>query len=422
MTKRLWVFSIDALGDCDAPLFETLPGFARVIREGSYLPHMRGVYPTLTYPSHVSIITGRSPGSHGIVNNRRFEPDRVNPEWFWFERDIRGDSLMRAGKRAGKRIAAFLWPVNAGAKIRSNFAEIMPTRPWHKQLFRSLANSTLSTILPMERRFGRLRSGIAQPQLDDFTEACTGYLIERVRADMMFIHFLDVDTNKHAHGVNSSEVQAAIRRIDGRIQRIFEWRDRQPDRDEIDMVFLSDHSQIDTPEMIFPLDDFERMGLLQRSGDAVGEFTACPFSAGGACYIYTAKPDKGAGLRERLEDYAERTRGIECIYFGPEIAEMGADPEAFCMMEAERGYMFSEFFEGTPQQRYEQAHHAANHGFHPDKADFNAIFMATGPSFRRGVRLEARHSLLDIAPTLSHVTGLALQGCEHPPVTDILNR
>ena len=91
------------------------------------------------------------------------------------------------------------------------------------------------------------------------------------------------------------------------------------------------------------------------------------------------------------------------------------------MLEAERGYLFSAFFEGTEQQVREQAHHAANHGFHPDKADFNAIFMATGPSFRAGVRIASRRSLLDIAPTLSRVMALDLQGCEHEPMLDILN-
>ena len=326
MTKRMWIFSIDALGDCDAPLFETLPGFARVIREGSYVPRMRGVYPTLTYPSHVSIISGRSPKSHGIVNNRRFEPEQPKPEWFWFERDIQGDTLIRAAKRRGKRVGAFLWPVSAGARIDSNFAEIMPTRPWHNQLVRSLVNGTPHTILPMERRFGKLRSGIDQPQLDDFTEACTDYMIEHLNADMLFIHFLDVDTNKHAYGADSEETRAAIRRIDGRIQRIFQWRDAQPDRDEIDLVFLSDHSQIDTPNMLFPLNDFVRMGLVTRSGDTVGDFTACPFSAGGSCYVYLPADRRGeeAALRERLTAYARMTEGIEQVRFGAEVADLGA--------------------------------------------------------------------------------------------------
>lgn len=46
-----------------------LPAFRSLMREGVYAEAVEGVYPTVTYPSHTSIVTGALPSRHGILNN-----------------------------------------------------------------------------------------------------------------------------------------------------------------------------------------------------------------------------------------------------------------------------------------------------------------------------------------------------------------
>src|SRR4051794_41133705 len=47
----------------------TIPHLRALLQQGSYAQRMLGVYPTLTYPSHTTIVTGVRPARHGIVSN-----------------------------------------------------------------------------------------------------------------------------------------------------------------------------------------------------------------------------------------------------------------------------------------------------------------------------------------------------------------
>ncbi len=426
MANKLWVFSLDALGDADSAIFEQLTGFKTLMNKGAYVPRMRGVYPTLTYPSHATIISGRPPASHRIVNNRRFQPDRKRHSWFWYERDIHGDTLFRAAKREGKRVAAFLWPVSAAAKIDSNFAEIFPTQERENQMLLSLRNSTWRTMLPIELKFGKLRAGVKQPQLDDYTFHATKYLIDKVDPDLMFIHLLDVDTNKHHYSTKSQVVEDAIHRFDDKIQEILRWREERADRDEIDVVFLSDHSQIDTPTYLYPLTDFEEAGFLVEDKEAVPNYVLAPHSAGGSCYVYgmesqLADKDLFDKSVEFLKAYAADQEGIEAIYFKDDLVKWQTDTTAFAMLEAKRGYCFSEHFKGTEAAAMEAKYHLANHGYHPDKENYDAVFFGLGPSFKEGYRRQERGDLLHIAPTLARIQGLDLQNAQGQVMEDLLS-
>lgn len=46
-----------------------LPNLRRFLTEGAHASGVTGVLPTLTYPSHTTLMTGVSPGKHGIVSN-----------------------------------------------------------------------------------------------------------------------------------------------------------------------------------------------------------------------------------------------------------------------------------------------------------------------------------------------------------------
>ena len=46
-----------------------VPTLERLRAEGSFAEGVEGVYPTVTYPSHTMIVTGRSPAAHGIYSN-----------------------------------------------------------------------------------------------------------------------------------------------------------------------------------------------------------------------------------------------------------------------------------------------------------------------------------------------------------------
>lgn len=59
MAKHAVVISLDALGSADlAARLQFLPNIASLIAGGTWVKEVKGVYPSITYPSHTSIITG----------------------------------------------------------------------------------------------------------------------------------------------------------------------------------------------------------------------------------------------------------------------------------------------------------------------------------------------------------------------------
>ena len=124
------VISWDAVGNQDLAALETLPHLRSLMERAACCRRVKSVCPSLTYPAHAAIVTGRNPSHTGIVNNIRFQPFRKEPDWFWQRRFIRGTTLYDQAEEAGLRTAALLWPVTAGAKITWNMPEIWARRFW----------------------------------------------------------------------------------------------------------------------------------------------------------------------------------------------------------------------------------------------------------------------------------------------------
>src|SRR5690349_25116499 len=67
-----------------------IPTLRALLRRGSYATGVRGVTPTVTYPSHTTLVTGVAPARHGITNNATFDPLGKNQDgWYWYSNDIR---------------------------------------------------------------------------------------------------------------------------------------------------------------------------------------------------------------------------------------------------------------------------------------------------------------------------------------------
>src|SRR5919205_2506443 len=109
-----------------APLGLNVPALTEMKLNGAYAEGVEGVYPTVTYPSHTTLVTGVRPALHGIVQNRIFEAPTADPtrEWYWYAKDLKTETLWSMAKRAGLVTASVGWPVTVGAEIDYNVPEI----------------------------------------------------------------------------------------------------------------------------------------------------------------------------------------------------------------------------------------------------------------------------------------------------------
>ena len=268
-SKRLIVVSLDALSSIDFDMFSKLPNFKKFIRHAACCRQVRSVYPSLTYPAHTSIVTGRTPAHHGIVNNILLQPERSSPDWYWQRNYIRGTTLYDEVLKQGKHVAALLWPVTAKSEITWNLPEIFANRRWTNQILTSAANGTVGYQLMLNHRFGRLRDGIRQPALDNFVHASLKYTLKTYRPDLTLVHFTDLDTQRHHYGVHSEEAAAAIKRHDERIGELMHLlhQNRMSVKRDTTVIILGDHSQLDVRNVILINKLLREQGYLKVQSD-----------------------------------------------------------------------------------------------------------------------------------------------------------
>lgn len=412
--KRLIILSLDAVGSRDLPFLKSLPHFQAFFDRAAVCESVQSVYPSLTYPAHTSIVTGRYPCRHGIVNNVRFQPERSPSDWFWQRNYIQGTTLYDEAARKGMKVAALLWPVMGKAKISCNLPEVLPNRPWQNQVMVSILNGTPLYELALQRRFGYLRSGVQQPQLDNFVHASMLYTLKKERPDLMLVHLTDVDTNRHLYGVDCEPVREALKRHDERLGELMETLDQMGWREDTNVVLLGDHCQMDVDRVICPNYILYRKGWFTVKGDKVTDYRAIARDCDGSCYIYVRDPSDCPAVADLLDHMKQRAEsGIARIFTSKEAAELGADCSCTFMLEAEQGCYFQNGWEiysqkAEPGHYMENPHNqAATHGYLPDYAGYQTIFMAAGPDFLAGSRVE-QMSLVDEGPTLARVLGVDL--------------
>src|SRR4026208_238528 len=71
-----------------------IPNLRRLAAEGAHASGVTGVLPTVTYPSHSTMVTGVAPSKHGIIANSPFDPFSKNLNgWYWYAEDLKVPTL-----------------------------------------------------------------------------------------------------------------------------------------------------------------------------------------------------------------------------------------------------------------------------------------------------------------------------------------
>lgn len=390
---RIVIVSLDAVGNKDLAFLKTLPNFKKLYEKSAVCENVESVYPSITYPAHISIITGRKPLHHGVINNTLIQPKRPKPDWMWQRKYVKGTTLYDEAMKKGYRTAALLWPVTAKSKIHYNLPEVLANRPWQNQIIVSALNGTISYELALQKKFGHLRDGVRQPALDDFVQQSALYTIKTYNPDMLLIHFTDVDTNRHSYGVEHEKVTEALKRHDKRLGELLKALEETGDMEKTTFVVLGDHYQMDVERVVYLNYLLKENGFLHTKEDKITDYQFLAKNCDGSCYIYAnekKKPDKEAyekltALLERCK--ADKIYGIEQIFTGKEAGEMGADDRCVFFIEASKGVYFLDEFEHLtlPVEEVKKGKMRGTHGYLPTKEGYQTFFMASGYGIKEGV-------------------------------------
>jgi predicted AlkP superfamily pyrophosphatase or phosphodiesterase len=110
IAHRVVLLSFDGLGADALARQQNLPAFERLAREGASA-RILNVDPTLTAPSHVSILAGAMPQRTGIVSNRFHIAGRpIDETARGMSQDADVETLVEAARRQGKRVGVVSFP------------------------------------------------------------------------------------------------------------------------------------------------------------------------------------------------------------------------------------------------------------------------------------------------------------------------
>ena len=431
LTNHLIVISFDCLSALDFPLLKTLPHFRTILEDGAYVEKVETIYPSVTYPCHTTIVTGNYPNRHGIINNTLLQPGRTSPDWNWFRSSINGTTLYDEAKQANLTTAALLWPVTGKANIDYNLPEIFPNRPWQNQVLVSLRNGSPRYQWDLNQRFGHIRNGLNQPELDDFVLESTLHTIKTKKPNLMLVHFTDLDTQRHDYGFSSNEAFAAIERHNDRLGKIIASLKESGIYENSTIVVLGDHSALNENKALNLNVLFHNHKLITTNAKGkINNWKSYCKSCDGSAYIYVNdKNDLDTcnivkKLLERL--LTDPSSGIERILTAEEAALKGADGSCTFMIEAQKGYYFLEDYQGDYLKNItredvlaDKKYTLACHGYSPEKPDYSTIFMAAGKGIRSKTMVpQAR--LIDEGPTLARLLGVDLGDTDGKIIDELL--
>ncbi len=393
------------------------PNLRRLMTEGAYARGVVGVLPTVTYPSHTTLITGVTPGVHGIVNNTYFDPlDTSRGAWRWYAREIRVPTLVAAAKARWLRTASFAWPVGVGLGSDFNIPEFWRNGSQHDsdlELLRALSEPDHL----LEDIEGHRGARFEYPLTDSDRIDAAVYTIETHRPHLTLIHIFDLDFVQHEKGPGSPEAIAAVEASDRELGRVLAAVEKAGIADRTLVAVVSDHGFLPVLRTLHPNSLLAEAGLIEVDADGrVTSWRAIFHEASGSALLRVADPADLAAVGEarallatKLED---PTDGLRAILERDEIAVLGGATKAQLWLDAREGFYFSGRITGEWSEATDRR---GTHGYAPTRPELHASLILAGPGFEKRGDLGIV-PMTRIAPTLAAHLGIELSAQAGAPL------
>src|SRR5215831_1653633 len=397
-----------------------VPTLTMMKQGGAYAEGMEGVYPTVTYPQHTTMVTGLRPAAHGIVQNRIFEAptEKQTRYWYWYAKALKAETLWTVAKKAGLTTAAVGWPVTVGAEIDYNVPEIYdpsenpPTWNW-------IAKNSTPGLL--EKALGpdlKKDSGV-----DERLTSVSEYIIKNHQPSLLLIHLIELDEAHHRNGPRTKPAIEIAEREDGYIHRIVEATKQAGIFEKTTFFIVSDHGFADINKRFSPKVALAKEGLitLDASGKATA-WKAAAWPSGGSCPIILKDAndkETEAKVSAIFSKWAKQENSpIKQIVTRADLRKLEAVPQATLMLEAASGYSFDDTLTGT-EVRDSGETYKGTHCYLPTDPRMRASLIIYGPGARSGSKLLLARTI-DLAPSIASLLKMKFPRTEGKPLKELL--
>lgn len=411
---RVILISIDGLMPAaytDPAMAAQTPNLRRLAKDGVWADGVVGVLPTVTYPSHTTLITGVEPAVHGIYDNRIFDPEnKSDGAWFWFARSIKVPTLPMAARARGLTAAAITWPVTIGMDLDYLAPEYIGSdHPQSLDMLRALSvPRTLIDAAEVARG-----KPFDWPQNDRDRTDLTTFIVKTFDPNVTLLHLIELDGAQHDFGPGSPEALQTLAKVDGHVGEIIAAAKAAGRGDRTHVAVVSDHGFLPVKTQLQPNAALKQAGLLSvDSRGNASNWRAYFHASGGSGFVYVKDAADRPRVQQLLMDLKkDPANGIREVWTADHLKAKGSHPDAAFGLDVVDGF----YTGGGHDVLVKPATSKGGHGFDPTRPALHSAFILAGPS------VSARGSvgvirMTQIAPTLASILDVTLSPAAGRPL------
>ncbi|BES87961.1 ectonucleotide pyrophosphatase phosphodiesterase [Nesidiocoris tenuis] len=351
------------------------PNIQNLIRQSTYSERILSVFPSQTFPNHFSIATGRYVEEHGVLANELMDLQtqeiyKFGYKLFHYNETTVPIWTLNELKKEGRHSGCMMWVGCSMAYQGTNgtySVEFDLSIPW-----------------------------------DDRIEKSVSWFTDPVKpANLVMLYFESPDQEGHIYGPDSPETNAQIQRVDKTVQKLLQVL-KAKNLSDVNLVVLSDHGMesVTLPRII------NLTGVIGDDGKWLGTSPVLQ--------IY---PNKGKtdALYERLQEFSKRNGHFD-VYKKQDIPEIyhykNCDRAPPILAVAKPKYGFHDLYSWIDEIKKKHKLTVTNqtefgvHGYDPQTLSMQPFFIAKGPKFEKGLKLDKPLKVVDLYGIFADVLGL----------------
>jgi len=378
-----------------------LPVLNELATRGTSGPSMT-VFPSMTWPSHTTIVTGTMPLRHKVVGNRFL--DRKKRRVIHHSTGnyaIQAPALWDLVTGSGREAAAVLWAASQKAPgLTYNIPEV-----YHQDHFEEGSTpgflKTLRDAGIPTHKLGKFSKASHFTQ-DSVARDTAVWLVENKKPPLMLVHFLSVDSMSHSYGPRTNPAMWGMELADRYVGDILKAYERVGLKDKVNVLIVSDHGFFKIEWRLDAAKVLKKAGLIPQL-KKVKKNNLRTVNNGHALYVYQLKKDR-AELKKAARVLKAR-KEVERIIWPRSYAKLGL-PQS-----TPRGRMPDFIALARPDTFFGRIKRKPEvvlpswvpgmHGYLPDHKKNLPVFVAAGPDIK-----SAHHIVMhnrDVAPTAAHL-------------------
>jgi predicted AlkP superfamily pyrophosphatase or phosphodiesterase len=412
-----------------------IPTLRKLAAEGAKAASMRASDPTVTWPNHTTLVTGVSPGVHGVVGNNYFDRVKGEKVTLIWDPTLSKDEIVKVptiydlAKAAGLKTAGVRWPCTRGASaIDWNSPDLGEDSLILKYTTPALLEECKEAGYKLTQKddgTGKIGTFTLKESIDDDTKWTNVFnmVLHKHHPNLALVHLVEVDHTEHADGPRSPEAYEAIKAADGQVKLILDELEKDyPGKATVFIV--SDHGFSANKIAVLPNVVLKEAGLVEAQGKKVTGGSVEVLPQGGSAFVYILDDANRDEIIKKVKAAFANVEGVSSVISSDEFADYGIanprrDPhEPDMMLFAKMGYFFGDTAAGSipvdtkPERK-------GSHGHDSHFPDLHATFIAWGDGIKPGVQLSEIDNR-SVAPTIAKLLGIEIPNAEGKPLTEIL--